>query len=178
MIPFPRLILVAAVLLAPVSGTAQEKLTDNTFKAAPGQSPPPATLADVAWLEGSWRGIGLGGLVEEIWSAPAGGSMMGMFRLLVDGAAVFYEFELIVEDKGSLLLRLKHFNRDFSGWEEKVESVDFPLVWKDGRNMHFEGLSFQPRGDDTLTVYVAIRTRDGGYREEVFSYTRDIATGG
>lgn len=159
-----------------VPGSAQEKLTDNTYKAVAGQPRPPATLADIAWLEGHWSGIGLGGLVEEVWSAPAGGSMMGMFRLLVDGAPVFYELELIVEDQGSLMLRVKHFNRDFTGWEEKEKSVDFPLVWKEGRNMHFDGVSFHPRGDDGLTVYLAIRTRDGGHREEMFSYTRHVTS--
>ena len=34
-----------------------------------------ATLEDLAWLEGSWSGDGLGGHCEEHWSAPSGGSM-------------------------------------------------------------------------------------------------------
>ena len=160
------------VLLVPAGSHAQEKLTANTFKAVPDRSPPPATLSDIAWLEGRWSGPALGGLCEEIWSAPLAGSMMGTFRLLVDGTPVFYELQLLVEDRGTLVLRVKHFNRDFTGWEEKNESVDFPLVAKDGRNMHFEGVSYHPQGDDGLTIYLAIKTRDGGYREETFSYTR------
>jgi hypothetical protein len=167
---------VAIILLTPLSSAAQEKLTANTFKSVPGHSPPPATLADIAWLEGRWTGPALGGLCEEIWSAPLAGSMVGMFRLLVDGTPVFYELQLLVEDRGSLVLRVKHFNRDFTGWEEKNESVDFPLVAKDGRNMLFEGVSYHPQGDDGLTIYLAIKTRDGGYREEAFSYTRAAPT--
>jgi hypothetical protein len=170
--PMVHVLMAGAVAFLPIAGSSQEKLTDNTFKAVPGQPPPAATLADIAWLEGHWSGVALGGLCEEIWSAPVAGSMMGMFRLLVDGAPAFYELELLVEEKGSLVLRVKHFNRDFTGWEDKEKSVDFPLVAKDGRNMHFEGVSFHPRGDDALTIFLAIKTQDGGYREETFAYTR------
>jgi hypothetical protein len=165
------------MLCAALPAAAQQKLTGNTYSAAPGAVPPAATLADMAWLEGGWTGIALGGLCEEIWSAPAAGSMMGMFRLLVDGTPVFYELQLLVEDRGSLVLRVKHFNRDFTGWEEKNDAVDFPLVAKDGRIMHFDGVSFRPRGEDALTIYLAIRTRDGGYREETFNYSRSAPRG-
>ena len=40
---------------------------------------PKATLADMSWLTGHWTGTALGGFVEEIWSEPRGGAMMGMF---------------------------------------------------------------------------------------------------
>jgi hypothetical protein len=166
-------IAVALLLLSLcMPAAAQEKLTGNTFALSAGEPPPPATLADIAWLAGHWRGTGLGGLVEEMWSEPLGGSMVGWFRLARDGAPVFYEIQLLTETAGTLMLRVKHFGTDFAGWEEKGESVDFPLVAKEARAMHFEGCSFVLEDGDRMTLYLAIRQKDGGYREEVFRYAR------
>jgi hypothetical protein len=153
------------------SAAAQEKQTENTFKLSAGADSPPADLSAMEWLAGHWVGNALGGISEEIWSPPRGGSMMGMYRLVKDGKPVFYELLTIVEEKGSLLLRLKHFHGDLKGWEEKNDTVDFPLVAVRDGAVHFEGMSFHPRGDD-LTVYLAIGGKDGSVREEAFTYRR------
>src|SRR5688572_28160336 len=106
------------------------------------QPSPPATVNVMAWLAGSWEGEGLGGVSEEIWSEPRGGVMMGMFRSLKQDQPVFYEFLMFVEEKGTVVLKLKHFNPDFSGWEEKGAFVTFRLAKVEERAVHFDGLSF------------------------------------
>jgi len=151
---------------------AQEKLTERTFKLAPGAKSPPATLADMKWLAGHWVGEALGGVSEEIWSPPKAGSMMGMYRLVKDGKPVFYELLTIVEEQGSLVLRLKHFHSDLKGWEDKDRTVEFALVAVRDGVVQFEGMSFHPQGD-TLIVYLASGQTGGGAREEVFSYKRE-----
>ena len=132
---------------------------------------PPATLADMAWLQGRWTGDGLGGS-EEVWSPPAGGVMMGMYRLLKDGKPIFYEFLMLTEESGSLAMKLKHFNPDFSGWEEKTGFVTFKLVAVEPRAVHFSGLSFYREGDDELRIYLRLRDKSGEVREEVFKMRR------
>jgi hypothetical protein len=169
------LVLLILSLAACPATRGQEKLTEHTFALSAGESPPPATLADIAWLAGHWRGTGLRGLAEEMWSEPLAGSMVGWFRLVRDGAPAFYELELLVETAGTLVLKVKHFGTDFAGWEEKDETVDFPLVATEARAMHFERCSFVLDGDH-LTLFLAIRQKDGTYREEIFNYTR--VTGG
>jgi len=164
-----RLALCCTFLVSPAE--AQEKLTERTFKLGPGAKSPPATLADMNWLAGHWVGQALGGVSEEIWSPPKAGSMMGMYRLMRDGKPVFYELLTIVEENGSLVLRLKHFNADLTGWEEKNKTFDFPLVALRNGAVHFEGMSFHPQGA-ALTVYLAIGQKGGGVREEAFSYAR------
>jgi len=47
-----RLIVGFVVLLLPVPALAQQALTPNTLRLAPGQASPPATLADMAFLVG------------------------------------------------------------------------------------------------------------------------------
>lgn len=162
--------LVASLSVLPAG--AQEKLTERTFRLKAGTTSPPATLADMAWLTGRWVGDALGGVSEEIWSEPRAGAMMGMYRLVRDGKTIFYELLTIVEEKGSLTLRLKHFNADLTGWEEKLKTIDFPLVAKGDGAVHFDGMSFHPKGGDALTVYLAIHQKDATVREETFTYKR------
>jgi hypothetical protein len=169
--------LVACLALVSGPGSAQEKITERTFRLAPGAKSPPATLAAMDWLPGRWVGQALGGTSEEMWSAPDGGAMMGMYRLVKDGKPVFYELLTVVEHEGSLLLRLRHFHPDLKGWEEKDETRDFPLVAVRDGAVLFEGMSFHPAGD-TLTVYLAIDQQGGTPREATFSYTRVPLPGG
>ena len=169
-----RLIAGFALLLLPVPALAQQALTPNTLRLAPGQASPPATLADMAFLVGHWTGDGLGGTFEEIWTAPRHGVMVGLYRgLKADGAPVFNELLLLREEQGSLMVRLKHFDPDLIGWEEKAQVVTMPFVAKRDGVMHFDGMAFTVTGPDTLTVYLAIENKkDGTAREAVFRYTR------
>ena len=135
------------------------------------QQRPSATLADMKWLEGHWCGSALGGFVEELWSEPRGGAMMGMFRLVKGNDPVFYELLHVVEVEGSLAIRLKHFNRDLTGWEEKAQVREFKLLSiKDGV-YSFEGMDFHPAGD-RLKVVLQIANKDGSTRTEIFTYSR------
>lgn len=67
----------------------------------------------------------MGGAVDETFTAAAAGAMIGTFRLVVKNAVVFYQFLNLVEENGSLALRLKHFNADLTGWEEKDRFLTF-----------------------------------------------------
>lgn len=165
------------VLVGVAGASAQEALTEHTFTGSAGAPAPSAAVEDMAWMTGHWVGEALGGTAEEIWSPPRGGAMMGMFRLVKDGRTAFYELMTIVPEDGSLVLRLKHFNADLTGWEEKEKTVDFPLVAVANGTFHFEGLSFRPDGGDRLRVHLAMHGKDGTTREETFLYTRVPAAG-
>ena len=150
---------------------AEERQTANTIK-APAGAGPKATLADMGWLVGHWTGTGLGGVSEEIWSEPASGAMMGMYRLVVGGKVVFYEFLTLVEENGSLALKLKHFNPDLTGWEEKDRFVTFRLAKLTPTEAWFGGLTFRRVTNDRLDVFLALRGADGAIREEAFKMER------
>ena len=62
----------------------------------------PATIADVAWIAGSWTS-GTGSTVEERWTPPAGGAMLGVSRTLRGGRMTEFEFLRIVEREGRLV---------------------------------------------------------------------------
>lgn len=169
----PAALLVALASLMSTTAGAQAQLTANTLQLSAGQTSPPATLRDMAWYAGHWKGSGLGGVNEEIWSAPNGGAMLGMYRLLRDGKPVVYELLTLTERNGSLLLRLKHFGPDLKGWEERDESMEFPLVAIRDQRIFFEGLTFERNGDQEVRIYLAVRGGpQGAVREETFRYVR------
>ncbi len=169
----PFIAILAFFFLLCVSAAGQEKQTQYTIKLAVDKKGEKATISDMAWLSGSWKGTGLGGVAEEVWSEPQGGIMMGMYRMLKDGKPVFYEFLTLAEHEGSLLMRLKHFHANFVGWEEKDKTVDFRFIKKEGHRIYFEGLTWELAGPADLNVYLAIGGKDGSVREEIFRYKRE-----
>jgi hypothetical protein len=167
-----RIKLSLALLLVASSSLAEEAMTANTLRLSADQKPPAATIADMEWYAGRWTGTGLGGFTEEVWSPPRNGTMMGMYRMIKDGKAIFYELLLIVEENGSLAIKLKHFHPDLRGWEERDVSRRFPLVAKRDGRVYFDGMTFERVGADRVKVYLAIENKDGSVREEIFEYSR------
>lgn len=132
---------------------------------------PQATLSDVTWITGSWEGEAFGGQVQEVWAPPLGDSMMCAFKLVVDGKVEFYELCQIREESGSLVLRLKHFNGDLKGWEEKDETVDFKLVKVEKDIVYFDGFTVERVSKDKINMHVMIG--EAGEESEVtFNYSR------
>lgn len=117
---------------------------------------PYANIQDLSWISGNWKGKAFGGQVQEIWSAPDGKSMMGMFRLVKEGEVSFYELMVIREVDDSLILQLKHFSQSLEGWEEKDESMEFPLVKISEDKVWFEGYTFEKTSGDIMTLNVII----------------------
>jgi hypothetical protein len=150
---------------------AQSMQTENTYALDDPGNQPAATLDEVAWLAGSWTGEGFGEKVEETWSPPSGGSMVGMFKLFNGDDPAMYELFVAVEEKDSLIIKLKHFGADFKGWEAQDEYVSFPLVKIEENAAHFAGLSYHRISNNELHTYLAFRSQ-GQLREEKLVFKR------
>jgi len=155
-----------ALLLFIVSTTL---ISQNTLTLEDKDSPA-ASINDVAWIAGNWQGEALGGITEEIWTAPLGKSMMGSFKLVVDEIVQFYELCTITEENESLLLRIKHFDKDLKGWEEKDQSIEFPLVKIEKNKVYFDGLTFEKINEDELNIYVIFKDEGKEEVEMKFNY--------
>ncbi|WP_299364380.1 DUF6265 family protein [Winogradskyella sp.] len=126
-------------------------------------------LENIKWISGTWHGEAFGGIIEEIWSEPSGGSMMATFKLINDGKVSFYEIEVIQEIENSLILQLKHFGEDLKGWETKNETVDFPLKFITEDKVIFEGMAFEKVSTTEMNVYVDIEN-EGKVETVKFNY--------
>ena len=162
---------VAVLFLWTSVGCAQTLNVERTYKLDDPKIRPVATIDDVAWLAGSWYGEAFGDKFEQVWNPPSAGSMVGMFKLLNGDAVAFYELLLIVEEEGSLSLKVKHFSDTFSAWEDKDDNVTFRLVKLEKEAVHFSGLSFYRQSHDEIHGYLAMRS-DGKLLEEKLVYGR------
>lgn len=144
----------------------------NTVSFPENGSSPKVDLTEIEWMEGHWKGEAFGGITEEIWSPPLGGSMMFSFRLIVDGEIDFYEFGHIRQLEETLAFELKHFHGDIKGWEEKDEVQRFKLVKTDGNRMYFDGFTFEKISDNEINIYALIEHQDGSTEEVKFNYIR------
>ncbi len=139
--------------------------SQDVLRLEPSAQPAPATLADVAWLTGHWVGTGLGGDCDETWLPATDNAMPGIFRYHRGDTLVFSEYMMIEALHGSLTVKLKHFNRDLSPWEEKDRWTTFRLVKLDRQTAYFSGLTYH-RDGDVLLVRLAMRTDNGSTIEE------------
>jgi len=135
------------------------------------------TLSSLAWLAGDWRGTEKDLVSQEVWTAPAGDCMVGLWRLVVDGQLKVSEHLTIVQEATGPVMHLRHFDRSGVGWEEKDKPIVLPLVRGGEGEAVFEGAS-EPKGalritykrqaDGTLSTEVA----HGEYNKSTYTFRR------
>ncbi|MCP4609522.1 MAG: hypothetical protein GY845_12485 [Planctomycetes bacterium] len=130
------------------------------------------SLNDLSWLVGRWEGNAFGGTCEETWNPPSGGTMVGTFKLAVDGVISFYELAILSIEGGGPTLRLKHFHSDLTGWEEKDEMITFPFVKMTNNELQLEGLTYRSLSVDSLQMEVSLQNDEGNVKVVVITCAR------
>lgn len=134
------------------------------------QPPGIGNIEDLDWVVGYWTGTGLGGECDETWMPAVDGSMVGTFRFWQDGKLVFSEFMNLIQEEETFYLKLKHFNPDLSGWEEKEEWTIFPLVSVEKNTIWFHGFTMKRIGDK-MVLYLEI-SENGKTQLVEFNYSK------
>lgn len=98
--------------------------------------------------------------------------MMFSFGLVADDAISFYEFGHIMEIDGTLILHLKHFNGDLSGWKKKEDTIDFKLVKVEESRLYFDDFTIERISDKEINMYVEVGVENGASNEVKFNYHR------
>jgi hypothetical protein len=86
------------------------------------QQPANPALKPLAFLSGRWISEQGTELQEENWSPITGDSM-----IMKAGKPVFYEFWVVEVEDNHPVLKMKHFNANLKGWEEKNTSIRMPV---------------------------------------------------
>jgi uncharacterized protein YecT (DUF1311 family) len=135
---------------------------------------PPATVYQMWWLEGLWQGEGIEGApATESWLPPTGTTMVGTFvQQTTEGNILFSEHMYLAEEGDSLVLKLKHFNPDLTGWEDKAGMVTFRLLSLDFCAAYFSGLTIRCDGNDKLVVAVRMKSDTPEPKELLFRFDR------
>lgn len=100
-------------------GVQPEGRGPQTPPGKPGETP----LAGLGFLAGTWSGLMEGDPVEETWSAPAGDSIIGMFRWQHEGRTTMWELLSIRAEDGASVLRLRHFGADLTPWKGECDAL-------------------------------------------------------
>ena len=151
-----RLRAVAVLVLALAAPLAAQE----TRVAPEGHVPPPASIEQAEWLVGDWVGTGIDGAeAAESWLPPSGDTMVGLFvQEKPDGGLMFTEHMYLAEEGGSLVLKLKHFNPDLTGWEEKDGMVRFRLLSIEPCAAYFSSLTYRCEAEGGLLVAVRMKS--------------------
>jgi hypothetical protein len=143
-----------------------------------GQQPNPGgPLSPLAFLSGRWTSTKQNEFQEESWSPVSSDSMVGTFRVVQDGKAVFYEFWAVEVEQNHAVLKLKHFNAGLSGWEDKNVSIQMPVVSSSDKDVVFAepdgsvSLHYH-RAGETLTCIVH-HVKDGKSSDDTFTLQRN-----
>jgi len=160
-------VMALSVSVAAQEGERETRIGEEGFKS------PPATLDQMDWLVGQWEGKGIRGApAMESWLKPMGGMMVGTFvQEDADGAIMFTEHMYLVQEDGSLALKLKHFNADLTGWEEKDDFLTFRLVAIEPCVAYFNALTLRCADKEKPGegLVAAVRMKSGG--ELVFRFS-------
>jgi len=89
------------------------------------------SFEDLAWLVGSWRlqkeSETENEVLDEQWMDVQHNMMLGMFRWMKNGILVT-ELMQISKLGNEIILQLRHFDKNFSPWEEKEHPLKLVLV--------------------------------------------------
>ena len=134
------------------------------------EAPGKGKVSDLNWMVGYWTGSGLGGECEEVWMPAVEGHMIGTFRFWDKGKLIFSEFMNLIQDGESVSMKLKHFNPDLSGWEEKEDWTTFKLIELRKNKVWFDGLTIERLGDKM--IYQLALSENGKETIEEFRFKR------
>ena len=136
------------------------------------RSSPDASVTAFAWLAGCWASVAGEFGTGEVWTSPAGGTMLGVSRTVRDGRTIEYEFMQIREIAPGQLAYVAHPSGQAQAAFPLVRSSpgelvfenpehDFPqrliyrLLEPDGLHARIEG---NVKGEDRAVDYHMKRT--------------------
>jgi hypothetical protein len=130
-------------------------------------TPARGSVAQIAWLAGTWSGGDDPVRFEERWTPPAGGTMLAVSRTLKSDRMVAFEYLRIVERDGTLVYIAQPNGRpptEFTLTSITAESVTFENPMHDFPKM----IRYTKRADGSLEA----RVSNGGQNAETFVFTR------
>jgi len=115
-------------------------------------------ISDLAWIAGDWQ-TPAGGRrqVDEHWTAPAGGVMMGMSRTVAGDKMIEFEYLRIVE-RADGVFYIAHPNARTPGTEFKLTKLTTDLATFENPQHDFpKRIHYKKNADGSLTASI-----DGG----------------
>lgn len=129
---------------------------------------PTQTIADLAWMAGGWQtDPGGRAQIEEHWTRPAGGSMLGLGRTIAGGRTVEFEY-LRIEQRSDAIYYVAHPKARCPGTDFKLTRVAAEeAVFENPQHDFPKRVIYRKKADGSLTASI-----DGGEgtKSQSFAY--------
>lgn len=129
-----------------------------------------ASVADLAWLTGSWCSESADATAEEHWIEPHGGVILGLNRSVRAAGGVFFEYLRIVEEEGAVVYYASPVGRAATPFT-LVESGDRRAVFANPEHDFPQRIIYESTGEELIAT---IEGEVGGEtRSSTWSWKRD-----
>jgi hypothetical protein len=119
------------------------------------------TAFDLGWMTGLWRHVDGAHQIEELWSAPGGGTLIGHGRTIHNGATAFFEHLMVRPSAADC--------PEYVAWPAGASPTVFAYVRHHGTEVVFEApehdwpqrITYRRSGDTlvaTATDFTASKT--------------------
>jgi Domain of unknown function (DUF6265) len=124
----------------------------------------------VAWMHGCWESASPQRIVEEQWTAPRAGSMLGVGRTSRGERLVEYEFVLLQEHEGRLAYEAHPSGQPSAVFTSSTIS-DTMAVFENPEHDFPQRVGYRKEGPDAMVAWVE-GTENGKQRRVEFPYRR------
>jgi uncharacterized protein DUF6265 len=133
-------------------------------------TPQHSSIDAVSWMQGCWESSSPQRIVEEQWTAPRAGSMLGVGRTSRGERLVEYEFVLLQEREGRLAYEA-HPSGQRSAVFTSTTISDTTAVFENPEHDFPQRVGYRKEGAHAMVAWVE-GTENGKQRRVEFSYRR------
>ena len=135
---------------------------------------PPSRVESLRFMTGCWEQKGVRATVEEHWTRPAGGAMLGIGRTIrhyaTGDSTTSYEFTRIIERNDKLVFVAQPSGQATADFTEEIVT-DSSVTFANPTHDYPQSVSYARRGSDSL--YARTDGNIGGKNRRIeFKYAR------
>lgn len=124
----------------------------------------------VAWLQGCWQANSPRRLIEENWTAPRGGSMLGVSRTFRGDSLIEYELVVLRQQAGALTYEAHPSGQPSAVFTARTVT-DSVVVFENAAHDFPQRIGYRKTGADSLVAWIE-GAPDGPPRRFDFPYCR------
>ncbi len=128
------------------------------------------SLARAGWLQGCWQATYKTRVVEEFWTAPRGGSMIGVGRTVRADTLSEYELVILRERDGVITYEAHPSGQDVATFTASAVT-DSSIVFSNPEHDYPQEVGYRCVGADSLIAWIDGKI-DGKSRRVEFPYAR------
>ena len=128
------------------------------------------TLETLSWMKGCWETRGPGSVVDERWTAPQAGHMLGLGRTIRGDSLRSYELTIIRVRNGTLVYEAHPSGQEPATFTAST-ATDSMVVFRNPEHDFPQEVGYRKAGPDAMTAWVLGRI-NGNARRQDFPYRR------